>query len=157
MSFEMNAYLIEDDPLKASALRSFFAVNFPSIQIRTLGSFQSGMRAIEEQKPDLVLLDMTLPTFDRSPNAREGRLRPLGGYDVMRKMRRRGLTAPVMVVTQLEAFGEGDKQVSLAEMTRRCESEFPGMFLGSVYYHPTSSDWTRTLSIKMREWIGEGG
>jgi hypothetical protein len=72
----------------------------------------------------------------------------------MRKVRRRGLAPAVIVVTQLETFGEGENQVSFAEITEKCRREFPDMFVGSVYYHPTSSDWKSPLTELVSRTIG---
>lgn len=137
----MRIFVIEDDLLKARSLGNFISVEFPELETEVFRSFRSGLSAIQAGLPSLVILDMTLPTYDRSPGVREGRLRPLGGYDLMRKVQRLKLRPIMIVVTQLESFGEGQNQVSFQEITARCEREFPAFFGGSVYYHPTSSSW----------------
>jgi hypothetical protein len=90
-------------------------------------------------------MDMTLPTFDRQPNSRAGRMRPIGGYDLMCKMKFKSLSGKVIVVTQLETFGEGDEQVSFEEITNRCYEEFPNFFLGSVYFDQGGLNWQSDL------------
>ncbi len=147
----MLTYIIEDSPLKAGLLEKFVSENFPQMVTQVKSSYQSGLKAIQNLTPDLVLLDMTLPNFDRLPNAREGRLRPLGGYDMMRKIKLRRLQTRIIVVTQLESFGDGSDEVSFDEMATRCSREFPDIYIGSVYFDQREAAWQESLDqlIKM--------
>lgn len=142
----MSIYIIEDSPIKATNLISFLTeVTDEPRDIHLFVSFQSGLKAIEANAPDTLILDMTLPTFDRRPNAREGRLRPLGGYDIMRKIKLKGIRTQIIVVTQLESFGDDEDEVSFKEITAQCHREFPDLFLGSVYYDQNGTNWRPQL------------
>lgn len=138
----MRVHIVEDSALKASNISQFLSQEYPSLdQSGVSASFQSALHTISELKPELIIMDMTLPTFDRKPNAREGRMRPLGGYDLMCKMKYKCIDIGVIVVTQLETFGEGEEEISFMEITHRCEREFPEIFLGSVYYDQGGLNW----------------
>lgn len=141
----MITYIIEDSPLKAGLIQRFLSEQFPNLTISLAGSYQSGLKLIQSAVPKLVLLDMTLPNFDRLPNAREGRLRPTGGYDMMRKIKLKGIETQIIVITQLESFGEGEDEVSFEEITSRCSREFPATFVGSVYFDQRESAWQDSL------------
>ena len=85
----MNIVLVEDDLQKAGEVIGMLRLAAPKAQIELCRSYQSGLRWIERANDiALVILDMSLPTFDPSPEIRPGRPRPLGGYDIMRKLRR---------------------------------------------------------------------
>ncbi|SAK92952.1 Response regulator receiver domain protein [Caballeronia catudaia] len=142
----MLTYVIEDSPAKAAAILQFLAGHYPDASAELFASFQSGLKQVESSTPQLIILDMTLPTFDRVPNGREGRARPLGGYDLLRKLRRRSLNCKVIVVTQLETFGEGEDKITFAEITSICQREFPGLFVGSVYFDQGSVNWQEQLA-----------
>ena len=151
----MLIYIIEDNYLKTSKLLSFFSEHCPQLsEPLVYSSFHSGLKAIEELAPALVVLDMTLPTFDRKPNSREGRARPLGGYDLMRKMVLKKIHSKVVVVTQLESFGEGDEEVSFGDITSRCEREFSDIFLGSVYFDQSGTSWGKQLQSIVKPALG---
>lgn len=141
----MLIYIVEDDFLKASRLMTFLNENIQGAQTSIFGSFQSGLKAIQLATPDLVILDMTLPTFDRAGSDREGRLRPLGGYDLMRKLVHHSVQVSVVVVTQLETFGEGVDQVTFPELVDRCRRDFPTIFRGAVYFRQAGSAWQHEL------------
>lgn len=148
-------YVIEDNALKAKKIIKFLEEDMLySAEIQIFTSFQSGLRAVEAACPQLVILDMTLPTFDRKPNSREGRVRPLGGYDLMRKMKLKNLSSPVIILTQLEAFGEAEDEVSFDEITNRCRREFPNLFIGSVYFDQSETNWRTHLKFLMNKVIG---
>ena len=77
----MLIYIVEDDFLKANRLKALLNENIANIDCRIHGSFQSGLRAIQQATPDLVVLDMTLPTFDRAGSDRfRGRARAAHGH-----------------------------------------------------------------------------
>ncbi|MEN5419886.1 response regulator [Stenotrophomonas sp. TWI169] len=141
----MLIYVVEDDPLKAESVSSFLQSLSSNISVKIFRSYISGLSAVRTNKPDLLVVDMALPNYDRSPGARTGKPRPLGGYDLLRKVRLHGMSVPAIVVTMLESFGEGDLETSYEDMTLMCESEFGGLFLGSVYFQMGSSGWQAEL------------
>lgn len=149
----MNIFIIEDDLLKLKKIEDFLISAFPYAALENFGSFNSGLRACESNLPDLVILDMALPTFDRQPNKREGRLRPLGGYDLLRKFSLKQLCTKAIVVTQLTEFGDGVEEMSFGEISQVCHDEFPEIFLGSVYFGQASLEWQsklQNLIVKLR-------
>jgi CheY-like chemotaxis protein len=144
-------YLIEDSTPKAERITEFLERQFPALDVHTFGSYHSGLVAITELLPGIVLLDMTLPSFDRSVGSREGRLRPLGGYDLMRKLKLRNWMLPIIVVSQLEEFGDGQERVTFDEVMRQCAAEFPGLFIGGVYFgQGANSAWQPELERLIR-------
>ena len=151
----MNIFIIEDDLLKLKKIEDFLYSMLPSAIFSNYGSFNSGLRACESSLPDLVILDMALPTFDRKPNKREGRLRPLGGYDLLRKFSLKELSTKAIVVTQLTEFGDGVEEMSFGEISQTCLDEFPEIFLGSVYFGQASLEWQNKLRDLILKFQGE--
>ncbi len=139
-------YIIEDSCLKAENILATLEMGL-SVEQETKHflSYQSGLKGLLDQAPDIVILDMTLPTFDRKPYGREGRVRPLGGYDLLRKIKYKSIRTKVIVLTQLESFGEGQSKISLDEISDTCRSEFPGIFVESIYFEQTSEAWKASL------------
>lgn len=141
----MRIFIIEDDLLKLKKIEDYLTSAFPDSELSNYGSFNSGLKACEKDVPDVVILDMALPTFDRQPNKREGRLRPLGGYDLLGKLNLKNLPIKVIVVTQLTEFGDGADEVSFSDISDICANEFPEHFLGSVHFGQASLDWQHEL------------
>ncbi|MEG1271922.1 MAG: response regulator [Acinetobacter sp.] len=139
-------YIIEDSDLKIQKIEAFLLSN--GIQKEGLcifKSYQTGTKAILSNPPKLVILDMSIPTFDKTINSREGRLRPLGGYDVMKKIAFKNIKTKVVVLTQLEFFGEGSEKKSFDQLREKCFENFPEIFLDCIYYSPTNFSWQQTL------------
>jgi CheY-like chemotaxis protein len=138
-------YLIEDDNLKSGKIIPFLRSIGEGAKIEHFRSYQSGLKGVEARLPDLLILDMTLPTFDMSGISRHGRPRSLGGYEIMRKMKRRGMFCPVFVISALETFGDGKTKISFDEIGQRCLDEFPMMFTGAAFFSLTSEKWKEPL------------
>lgn len=141
----MKISIVEDSPQKLEAIIDFLQTNFPSYEKNIFGSFQCGLKGIKQDVPDIVILDMTLPTFDRTPGQREGRFRPLGGYEVMRKLKLKKINTKVIILTQLEVFGEGADKVSFEDISVLCKQEFDKMFVASIRYRHSDNQWQHEL------------
>ncbi|MFD2233540.1 response regulator [Phaeospirillum tilakii] len=142
----MNVLIVEDDPAKASQLRAFVQTLSDGAQISEARSIQTALRRLAECKPDFVVLDMSLPTFDPGPDEPGGKPQGFGGREVLRRIERAKLACKVFVVTQYETFGKKSDQVTLQELTedlRRCH---PTVFVGSVYYSSATDDWKEELA-----------
>ncbi len=140
--------LIEDDEYKATQIRNFLAKQGYELDLRM--AFQSGMRAVMQGSYDLLLLDMSIPTFDPAGVNRGSRHRPFGGKDVLRELKRRELDIPVVVVTQYSVFGEGRENITLEELNGSLRDEFDGIYRGLVYFDASSLDWTLKLTEMLR-------
>lgn len=143
----MKTLLVEDSDRKADKITSFLRRYYPQAVVAVEKSYQSGLKRIEVERFAVILLDMTLPTFDATPTSRYGRPRPLGGYDILRKMHRQGVCTPVILVTQLEHFGAGQQQYTFDQITSLCLQEFPESFRGSVFFSQANNDWEHKLKL----------
>ena len=64
----MRLLLVEDDEDKREQLLMFFDEHF-TFSVDEVRSFQSALKAIKTICYDLIILDMTIPTYDISPVA----------------------------------------------------------------------------------------
>lgn len=137
----MKILIVEDDTRKGEAIVGLLEAEFPNASVTLVRSYQSGMRAATDGSPDLMILDMSLPNYDAAPGKRSGKPRPLGGFEIMRKLRRKGVKTLAMVLTQLDHFGDGGQEYDFQGLEVKCRDEFPGTFLRSIHYAQSSSDW----------------
>jgi CheY-like chemotaxis protein len=133
--------VVEDDSRKGDAIISLLQSDIADVSVTLVRSYQSGLRAATESAPDVLILDMSLPNYDTLPGKRSGKPRPLGGFEIMRKLRRRGQKTMSIVLTQLDHFGDGGQEYNFEGLEKKCQLEFPDTFLGSIYYAQSSSDW----------------
>jgi CheY-like chemotaxis protein len=141
----MKVLLVEDDENKVRRLNDFLRERYPAVYITNRRSLQSGLRYLLEEVSDLVLLDMNLPNYDITSEEPGGRLQAFAGREFLRQMSRRKIVIPVIVVTQLDYFGEGKGLITLAELKRELKGRFESVYRGTVYYHTSSDDWKKEL------------
>jgi CheY-like chemotaxis protein len=136
----MRVLVVEDDENKRHHLVSFL-IQMQAVQISTAVSYSTGLRAIVEGASalDLILLDMSLPTFDISANEHGGGSEVYGGREILEQMSDRGIKIPVIVVTQYDQFGEGN--VTLEQLDRQLKAEYADTYRGSVFYNTAREGW----------------
>jgi len=145
----MRILVVEDDDLKRKTLVQFIIERLGGVTLAEGRSFQSGMKEVVATTPDLILLDMSIPTFDHSPVEPGGRVRAFGGLDFLEELSRLEIETKVIVVSQFDSFGGGKETQTLEELCRRMKTEFPELFCGSVFYQSSETAWRAALSAQM--------
>jgi CheY-like chemotaxis protein len=141
----MKILIIEDSDYKIQSLQSLLKECGIGSDVQVAKCFQSGKRALREFQPDLLLLDMTLPTSERSDGQLEGRTRIFGGREILAEMEFLNCKAKVVIVTQFDNFGEPPNSVDLKSLFQILKERFPSLFLGGVYYSNVDSSWQGNL------------
>jgi len=145
----MRILLVEDDEFKSDRLKIFLEDTYPNSEITLARSVNTARRAIKSDKFDVIVLDMSLPTFDVSPGESGGRPQGFGGREVLRDMKRSGLSTPVIIVTQYEAFDSQGQKMDLPSLARILESEYPDTFRQVVYYNAATDEWKQKLNLAL--------
>ncbi|WP_046174832.1 response regulator [Domibacillus indicus] len=133
--------IVEDDINKIAKIESFLKSEFINIQIEKANSYNSGLRKILFNKYDLVLLDMTMPNFDKTSSSSGGKLVQFAGKEILSQMKRKKIFIPVIMITQYASFGENDTLKSFDEMLKELREEFSTTLLDMIYYEAGKSDW----------------
>ncbi|HEY3489920.1 MAG TPA: hypothetical protein VGK27_07345 [Candidatus Deferrimicrobiaceae bacterium] len=142
----MKILLVEDDENKRLQICNSLKESFPGCEITLAMSLQSGLRKIINSEVSIVLLDMTLPTYDQSFNEDGGRPQAYAGREILRQMDRRDIRSPVIVVTAYDRFGEGKDALNLEELDRELMAAHKDCYIGTVYYNPTIDIWKDQLN-----------
>ncbi|MGX4731775.1 response regulator transcription factor [Kitasatospora griseola] len=82
--------VVDDEPALRDALESSLA--FEGYQVTTATDGYEALASVERDRPDLVLLDIMMPRMD--------------GLTAVRRMRSRGDTVPVLMLTARDAVGD---------------------------------------------------
>lgn len=146
----MKVLLVEDDENKKSRILEYYEGQFPGDELLSEDSMVGGLRTARKEKPQFVILDMTLPNYSISSGQGYNPMRPFGGRDFLRQLQRLSIGARAVVLTQFETFGVPPDQVDLQSLNRELRKDFPELFLGSIYYHASKSSWQSELA-KTRE------
>ena len=137
----MKVLLIEDDDYKARQIVEF--VNTLGYEVEVKKAYNSGMMALTNNQYDLVLLDMTIPSFELSPEHPTSRIRKYGGRDILCEMERCEIVVPTIIITQYKVFDDGEK--SLEILNKELEEEYSQIYKGLIYYNSSIVDWQEKL------------
>lgn len=142
----MNVLLVEDEFPKMEDLQEFFAVRHPDSTICTARSVRSAVDAVRSTTDfDLIILDMSLPTFDITPTETGGKPQGFGGVEVLRYLKKLDARAMVIIVTAFEAFTSDAKTITLDDLRLKLKAEFPANFYGAIYYNVIFKSWVQEL------------
>jgi CheY-like chemotaxis protein len=144
----MKILLVEDDEDKREDLISFILNNFDS-EYKEVRSFQTALKTIQEENFDLILLDMTIPTFDITPSEGGGRSQPFGGEMLLHEIVRRKIQVKVIIVTQFDVFGKGDELITVKDLDRKLSEKFSNNYVGTVQYKVSYTGWKELLLNKI--------
>jgi CheY-like chemotaxis protein len=150
----MKLLIVEDEGPKLRNVRSLAdELGLFSI-ISEARSVGSALKTLRHDTFDMVLLDMSLPTFDIGNGESGGRPQGFGGQEVLRYMSRYKLQTPVIVVTAFEAFAEQGKAIDLKALERSLSSEHAATFRGVVLYNTMFSTWRDSLRDLVTSTLG---
>jgi CheY-like chemotaxis protein len=96
----VNILLVEDDEFKAADITKVLTDSLPHAEVQRAMSVTSALRAMTKHCYSLVILDMSLPTFELSGPGGGGSPQGQGGLEVLRLARRLENPSPFVIVTQ---------------------------------------------------------
>jgi CheY-like chemotaxis protein len=140
-----NFLIVEDSEAKLESIKALISREFLNAQIRIALSVSTAIDSLKADIPDVVVADMSLPTYDIDRRERGGTPRPFGGIEVFEYLDRFEILTPVVVVTSYPAFPDGENTLNLKQLTSRLRNEFPSNFLGTVYFDSAYSTWEQQL------------
>lgn len=140
----MKILIIEDHDEKLREIVEFLVDVKPGTTVVTAKSLHTGKVAALETDVDVILLDMTMRNFERSPSEEGGRPHAFAGREILRLMRRERATTPVIVVTQFDRFGDEDDFRTLGDLKDELAERFSN-YLGTVHYRANVDTWRESL------------
>lgn len=140
--------VIEDEAPKRKHVEDFIRTHKKGVKFEIIfrQSVSSALDFLDEHCPDLIILDMSLPTYEISETESGGRPQGFGGIEVLRYLKMSSLGCPTVVLTGYEAFMRENGLIELTQISRELKQEF-GTFLRDVlYYNSAYSEWKTRMS-----------
>lgn len=141
----MKVLLVEDDEIKRIQLDAFLHEALPDSEVSLAKSYHSALQSVIGGAYDLIILDMTMPTYDIGAEEYGGRPQHYAGRDILRQLERRSIKTPVVVVTQFDVFGEGISALTRAQLDVQLRTKHSGNYIGTVYYNSATDGWKTDL------------
>ncbi|CAE6968502.1 response regulator [Paraburkholderia domus] len=145
----MHILIIEDNLLKRQKVVDFLGENIRST-FSEAASFNTGLRLALAEKYDLIVLDMSMPTFDRTESAHGGRFRVLAGKEIVSRLARAGKLAPVVILTGYKDFSVDSQSMNIDEINSSLKM-FGDSYRGYIMFDATNSVWKQQLLSIVQE------
>lgn len=141
--------LVEDYEEKANNIKAFLKSEFPQKEVEWRTSYNSAQEEIYEnyEQYDLVLLDMSMSTYDLTTDASGGQPEPSAGQYILEGMFLREIPTPVIVVTMYNVFGRKE----LSAFDEELKSKYPQNYKSYVFYSSQKSDWKDNLKKQIKK------
>lgn len=147
----MRLLLIEDDENKRTKIESFLQETFPNVIITSARSFQGGLRELITKAFDVIIADMSMPTFDIIDDDDGGRHQPFAGKDLLGQMDRRGIRIPTIVITRFDRFGDNRQSLNLKELDSQLFRSFSDIYCGVIYFDDDIGEWKSVFKGKIND------
>ena len=145
----MKILLVDDESYKSQQISPCVMHNYEDSVIKTCESLNAGLLEITSANYDFVLLDMSLPIYDKNEVSS---FNSYGGLDFLSEMERKMIATPVIVVTQYEILGEGENQRTASSIDIECQQNYEN-YIGMVVYSAIDNKWKISLLEKIGEAI----
>ncbi|MFC4636362.1 hypothetical protein ACFO3O_20820 [Dokdonia ponticola] len=137
--------IIEDDKKKIEKLSLYFSNDIIKIE----ESFQSGLSELKAKikNYDLLILDMTIPLWEKGKNDIGGNYEQFGGEKILREMKRRKLTIPTILFTMFDVFPTKSGTITFDELNLKYIENFKSFYKGAVFYKSGDESWQEKLTL----------
>lgn len=136
----MKILIIEDDKIKIEKLSSLLVDD----ELELMESFQSGLHALRTNTYDLLVLDMTIPLWEKENNDINQNYEQFGGEKILREMKRKRIAVPVILFTMFDKFPIGNEVMTFEQLSSKYKENFD-FYIDAVYYDSRNDDWKNNL------------
>ena len=133
----MNILIVEDDDKKRGGVLSYLHQEFDGLNIDEGYSVESGVQKAVDNQYDLIILDMTIPNFDKTDGKNGGNSYKNGGEIIVRELIDEDIEFRCMVLTQYETFNNE----TIDQISNRIKQKCGNNYLGYVKYSTLNNEW----------------
>lgn len=136
--------IVEDNQKKLEKIKEMLVIDFPEFEVEERMSYISASKeiALNYDKYDLILLDMSMQTYDITSEEAGGDAEPLAGKNILRQMFLRDIPTKVIVVTMYQNFVDGTK---IKQLDEELKKEYLDNYCGYISFSHTNSEWATKL------------
>ncbi|MBE8590101.1 response regulator [Pseudomonas sp. MAFF 301449] len=140
----MKILLVEDNHFKREKVLEFLS-QISEISVSEAASYNRGLSSAGAEKFDLIVLDMSMPTFDRTETERGGRFRVFGGKEIVSRLVKQQKLSPFVILTGYSQFSDEKDNLSLAQINDLL-TLYGEYYKGTIYFDSATSVWKQDLS-----------
>ncbi|MBX6690031.1 response regulator [Pseudomonas sp. USTB-Z] len=145
----MNILIIEDNSLKREKV-TLLLDSIGDHTIMEAASYNSGLTAAMDNEFDLMIVDMSMPTFDRSEHTQGGRFRAIAGKEIVAKLFKLGKLKPFIILTGFRDFSVDTQSLSI-EQIHDLLGTYGQDYLGCIFFESSNTSWQEELTATMEK------
>lgn len=150
----MKILFVEDEQSKAKQIIEHLKTIKENLEIEIKKSLMSGIRCIQKEQYDVILLDMSLPLYDLGEDVEEiNEFEAFAGIDFLEELARIKYNGKVIVITAFDTIEDDDKKLSLNQLNDQMKKDYSEIYIGSIHYNSSSLEWKFKLEIILEEVI----
>ena len=146
----MRILFIEDEKDKKRDIIDYLKHISSESQIDSEESLMSGIIALGKKAYNIVLLDMSLPLYEKGINDENNEFEAFGGLDILDEIVRLDLPSKVIVITAFDVIEDDSNKLTLEELDKEMRTEYAGNYLACIHYDQSSIEWKTALSNWIR-------
>lgn len=140
----MKILLVEDNHFKREKIIEFIRP-LSDTAIFEAASYNMGLTIASAERFNLIILDMSMPTFDRTEAESGGRFRVFGGRDIAMRLKKQNKLSPFVILTGYSDFSDGRDKLSLGQINDLL-AMFGEDYKGTIFFESASSVWKEELT-----------
>lgn len=140
----MKILLIEDMPRKAESIKSVLNSQYPEIELSEESSYHAAIDNISERGNDydVILLDMSMNTFNVSVEENGGIPEPFAGVRILEKLFLNEIDTKVIVISMYHKIEGKD----IKEIGDELTEQYPNLYEGFILFSFDRNDWKLKLT-----------
>lgn len=140
--------IVEDDAYKIDDILKEFRT---TIEARLVSSVSTAVKAIVASNFELIVLDMALPTFERSKESSAGSGQPQGGVEILRTLQHLNSDSSVIIISQYAGIEMEKEFVPICDTPTYLKSRYGVNVIGAVHYDFEIRDWSTEFKNILKE------
>ena len=136
--------IIEDDVTKIARLVKYFSKDDITLE----ESFQGGVTKLKNnfKDYDFLILDMTIPLWEKGKNDLGGNYEQFGGEKILREMKRKKYFLPTILFTMFDVFPTNNGAITFKELDKRYKESYKEFYIGAVLFKTNEDNWIEKLN-----------
>lgn len=147
----MRILIVEDDEFKAEHLRPILGGRGEIVLVK---SVREAVVMVLSDDFDLIVLDMALPTFTKSPLSSGGTAQAQGGMEVIRALKSRRASVPIIIVSQYPDLEIDGSFLALQSCPTILRDLYEVNLVGAVLFDFDDQSWEETFRGLLGEACG---
>jgi CheY-like chemotaxis protein len=139
----MKILLVEDNFFKREKVMDFLRSQGETDVVEA-ASYNSGLSMALSERFDLLILDMSMPTFDRTESDMGGRFKVLAGKEIVAKLKRQNCLVPFVILTGFADFSVDADNLNLDQINDLM-SLTGDAYRGTIFFDSANSTWNNYL------------